>query len=356
MATDNLFYQDLKEQVEVAFADKTNLVIQGGGTKNFFGCYSPGEFLDTKPCLGIISYEPTELVITARAGTSLSEIENTLSSEKQMLAFEPPYFGKTATFGGMVASGLSGPRRPYVGAVRDFVLGIKCLTGSGKVLTFGGQVMKNVAGYDVSRLMTGALGTLGVLLEISIKVLPKPEIEISLTKPLDEKAAIEQMNIWAGKPLPISAACYEQGNLNIRLSGNTKAVTLAQHKLRMDSHAEGLDYWQKLREHELSFFTSHDLSLWRVSVPPATRTINLSGEWLIDWGGAQRWLKTSESVENIRTQVSKMGGHATLFRGGDEHCEVFHPLAPALQLIHKRLKKVFDPENILNKGRMYEAM
>jgi len=353
LATDNLFYQDLKEQVEVAFADKTNLVIQGGGTKNFFGCYSPGEFLDTKPCLGIISYEPTELVITARAGTSLSEIENTLSSEKQMLAFEPPHFGKTATFGGMVASGLSGPRRPYVGAVRDFVLGIKCLTGSGKILTFGGQVMKNVAGYDVSRLMTGALGTLGVLLEISIKVLPKPETEVSLTKPFDEEAAIEKMNTWAGKPLPISAACYEQGNLNIRLSGTAKAVTLAQQKLNMDRHPGSLDYWQNLREHKLGFFTSNDLSLWRISVPPAIKTINLSGEWLIDWGGAQRWLKTSESVENIRTQVSKAGGHATLFRGGDEQYEVFHPLTPALQLIHKRLKKVFDPENILNKGRMY---
>ena len=349
-------YQELKEQVETACATKKNLVIQGGGTKAFLGRSCNGEILDTWSVKGIIAYEPTELFITARAGTPLSEIENTLAQENQCLAFEPPYFGDSATFGGMIASGLSGPARPYNGAVRDFMLGVKCLTGNGDVLTFGGQVIKNVAGYDVSRLMTGALGTLGIILEASMKVMPRPESEISLTQTIDETAALRQMNTWAGKPLPITAACYENGCLNIRLSGTTKAVKMAQHKMKMDEHPAGPGYWQELREHRLDFFTAIEYSLWRISVSPTTESINLPGEWLIDWGGAQRWLKTNSQDNDVRQSVYKSGGHATLFRGGDRQGEIFQPLTPEMFAIHKRLKKVFDPENILNRGRIYKEL
>lgn len=353
---DNLHFQDLKQQVEAALTDKKNLVIQGGGTKTFLGRTCTGEILDTRSVTGIVDYEPTELFITARAGTPLSEIENIIAHENQCLAFEPPYFGDNATFGGMIASGLSGPGRPYNGAVRDFMLGVKCLTGKGDVLTFGGQVIKNVAGYDVSRLMTGALGTLGIILEASIKVLPRPESEISLTKYIDETSAIRQMNSWAAKPFPISAACYENGCLNIRLSGTTKAVNLAKQKMNMDDHPGGIGYWHELREHRLDYFTGNDHSLWRISVAPTTERINLPGEWLIDWGGAQRWLKSNEPVNDVQMAVSKSGGHATLFRGGDREGEIFQPLAPEMFEIHKRLKKVFDPQNILNRGRIYKEL
>lgn len=357
MAVTNIFnyYQELKERLESANATGDSFVIQGGGTKAFYGRACSGEILDTCPCSGVISYEPTELVITARAGTSLSEIEAVLGNEHQMFAFEAPHFGETATLGGMVACGLSGPRRPYCGAIRDFVLGVKCLTGKGDILSFGGQVMKNVAGYDVSRLMTGALGTLGVLLEISIKVLPQPDHEVSLTKSTDFDSAIQQMNSWAGQPLPISAACYEQDNLTIRLSGKRSAVEAAMQQLAMDEHPWELDYWQQLREQQLDFFKTNEV-LWRISVPSATGSLDLTGDWLIDWGGAQRWLKTSDSIERVRAVVEAAGGHAALFRGGDPKAEVFHPLLPAVKALHINLKATFDPNFILNKGRMYSDL
>ncbi len=346
-------YQEFKERVIAAKATGQSLVIQGGGTKGFYGRYCGGEILDTRSCSGIISYEPTELVITARAGTSLAEIEKTLASHGQMLAFEPPYFGMEATLGGIVACGLSGPRRPYVGSVRDFILGVKCLTGRGEILTFGGQVMKNVAGYDVSRLMTGAHGTLGVLLEISIKVLPVPEYEVSLTRSKDFSSALHDMNTWAGQSLALSAACYDGQHLNIRLSGKRSAVHAAMKQLNMDEHPEGLRYWQDLCEQRLAFFKNNNKVLWRVSVPPATPVLDLPGEWFIDWGGAQRWLKSSESTERIRHVSEQAGGHATLFRGGDRNGEIFHPLSPGIKVLHTRLKQAFDPQLILNRGRMY---
>jgi len=270
-----------------------------------------------------------------------------------MLAFEPPYFGNGATLGGVVACGLSGPRRPYVGSVRDFILGVKCLTGKGEILTFGGQVMKNVAGYDVSRLMTGALGTLGVLLEISIKVLPVPEYEVSLTKTKDFPSALYDMNTWAGQSLSLSAACYDGQHLHIRLSGKRSAVHAAMKQLNMDDHPEGLRYWQDLREHRLDFFKNITDVLWRISVPSTADALDLYGEWFIDWGGAQRWLKSSESMEKVRSVAEQAGGHATLFRGGNRNGEVFHPLSPGIKTLHTRLKQAFDPEIILNKGHMY---
>lgn len=345
-------YQELGERVIAASNSGQPLIIKGGGSKQFYGRNVTGEVINIRSCSGIIAYEPTELVITAYAGTPIREIENTLAERGQMLPFEPPGFGDYATLGGTVACGLSGPGRPYAGGVRDYVLGIKCLTGKGEILTFGGQVMKNVAGYDVSRLMTGALGTLGIILEVSIKVLPQPEYEIALTRKIDFNTALSHMNAWAGKSLSLSAACYHDGQLDIRLSGKKTAVASARKILAMEESDTGLDYWRQLREQQLAFFKDTK-PLWRLSVPSTTGNMDLAGEWLIDWGGAQRWLKTDEPVDKLRRVTEQAGGHATLFRGGDHDGEVFQPLKPALMQLHLRLKQVFDPDRILNRGRMY---
>ena len=347
-------YQDYRERILSAVATGGPLVIQGGGSKSFYGRAVEGDIVDTRPCSGIISYEPSELVLTAHAGTPLREIENVLAEQRQMLAFEPPAFAKSATFGGTIACGLSGPRRPYTGSVRDYVLGIKCLTGRGDILKFGGQVMKNVAGYDVSRLMTGALGTLGLLLEISIKVQPLSEYEINLAGKADFSTALQAMNSWAGQSLSLSAACYDGDYLHVRLSGKHSAVNAARKKLALVDAEDAPDYWQKLREHRLDFFQSGRRHLWRLAVPATSPALDLSGDWLIDWGGAQRWLQTDEPMEKIRLLTQQACGHATLFCGGDHSREVFHPLAPGILDLHMRLKQAFDPAHILNRRRMYQ--
>ena len=240
------------------------------------------------------------------------------------------------------------------GSVRDYVLGIKCLTGRGDILKFGGQVMKNVAGYDVSRLMTGALGTLGLLLEISIKVQPLSEYEINLAGKADFSTALQAMNSWAGQSLSLSAACYDGDYLHVRLSGKHSAVNAARKKLALVDAEDAPDYWQKLREHRLDFFQSGRRHLWRLAVPATSPALDLSGDWLIDWGGAQRWLQTDEPMEKIRLLTQQACGHATLFCGGDHSREVFHPLAPGILDLHMRLKQAFDPAHILNRRRMYQ--
>ena len=345
--------QQYRERILSAVATGTPLIIQGGGSKNFYGRIVTGEIIDTRFCSGMISYEPSELVLTALAGTSLREIEHALAGKKQMLAFEPPAFAGTATLGGVVACGLSGPRRPYVGSVRDYVLGVKCMNGKGEVLKFGGQVMKNVAGYDVSRLMTGAMGTLGLLLEISVKVQPVPEYELSLSGRMDFNTALNAMNSWAGKSLSLSASCYDGKYLHVRLSGKHSAVIVSRNKLAQPVAEDEPGYWQRLREQQLPFFQSDGRHLWRLSVPPTTPALELSGDWLMDWGGAQRWLQTTEPPEKIRLITQQAGGHATLFRGGDRSRDVFHPLAPGVRDLHSRLKLAFDPARIFNRGRMY---
>ncbi len=348
--------QDLAEVVSEAYVAGKPLRISGGGTKTFYGREGgSGEVLDVRPHKGIISYEPSELVITARAGTPLNEIEEALAEGGQMLAFEPPHFGEGATLGGTVACALSGPRRPYAGPLRDFVLGIRCLTGTGKATHFGGQVMKNVAGYDVSRLFAGALGTLGVLLEVSLKVVPTPKVERTLRCQASMNEAITWMNRWAGEALPLSGAACDGTHLTIRLSGNASAVESAHQRLGLPEMPDSGGYWQALRELALPFFAD-DAPLWRLSVPPATSPLDLPGRWLLDWGGAQRWLVTSAPAESVRALAHKVGGHATLFRGGDRAGEVFQPLAPPLAVLHRRLKTAFDPRGILNPGRMYRDM
>ena len=346
--------ENLSRAIREASARKRPLRIRGGGTKDFYGGPARGDVLPAAEYRGIVSYEPTELVITARAGTMLSEIEAALREERQMLAFEPPHFGSTATLGGCVAAGLSGPRRPYAGAVRDFVLGVRMLDGKGTDLRFGGQVMKNVAGYDVSRLMAGSLGTLGMLLEISLKVLPAAPSEATLQLKCTSAEALSWMNEWAGKPLPVTATAVRNDELCVRLSGAGVSVKAAATKLggaSIDSvAAERL--WAGIREHTDPFFAG-DEPLWRLSVKSTTPPLDLPGRQLIEWGGGLRWLKSHADAGRIREAAARAGGHAILFRGGDKSTGVFHPLSPALMKIHRNLKQAFDPAGILNPGRLY---
>ena len=343
----------LSARIKAARASKTPLAIHGGRTKAFYGGAIQGEPLDVRSYAGIIEYEPKELVLTVRAGTTLAEIESTMDKSSQMLPFEPPHYGEGATIGGTVAAGLSGPRRPYTGAVRDFVLGARILSGVGDDLRFGGRVIKNVAGYDVSRLMVGAMGTLGVLLDLSFKVLPKPAEDVTLRYEIDEAVAIRQFNEWAGKPLPISATSWHEGVAMLRLSGATAGVKAARLKLGGEVVADdtALPYWRALRDQRDAFFQSAE-PLWRISVPSTSSPLALMMPQWIEWGGGLRWHRGPADVSALRTRVAAVGGHVTLFRNGDKSVGVFHPLQPALKKIHGDLKLAFDPDNILNRGRM----
>jgi glycolate oxidase FAD binding subunit len=345
---------NLSRLIREAAKQKRPLCIRGGGTKDFYGGPVHGYKLNTGDYRGIVDYEPTELVITARGGTPLLEIEAALREKGQMLAFEPPHYGAGATLGGCIATGLSGPRRAYAGAVRDFVLGVRVLDGKGDDLRFGGQVMKNVAGYDVSRLMTGALGTLGVLLEVSLKVLPLPVSETTLHLKCTETEAIERMNQWAAQPLPITGTAYRDGDLGVRLSGARVAVDAAAKKIGGAPAAPGQAerFWAGIREQTDPFFTGGE-PLWRLSVKSSARPLELPGAQLIEWGGALRWLKSGADAKTVRDAAARAGGHATLFRGGDKTVGVFHPLPPALMKLHRNLKDAFDPAGVLNPGRLY---
>jgi glycolate oxidase FAD binding subunit len=342
------------ETIARAVADRAPLRLRGGGTKDFYGARLDGAVLDTRSYRGVVSYEPTELVVTARSGTPLAELERTLAEKGQMLAFEPPHFGPGATVGGCVASGLSGPRRAYAGSVRDFVLGARLLDGRGQDLRFGGQVMKNVAGYDVSRLLTGSLGTLGLLLEVSFKVLPLPKAETTLRFEMDERGAIETMNRWAGKPLPVSATAWHEGLLTLRLSGAQAGVRAAREKLGGEAVADAAEYWASLREQTHALFRGPE-PLWRLSLSPATPPLGLPGKQVIEWGGALRWLVSSAPARELREAAARAGGHATLFRGHDKAASVFHPLPGPMFQLHLRLKQTLDPAGIFNPGRMYEG-
>lgn len=346
---------DYIERIQAATAHRTAMRIQGAGTKAWYGQNAVGDILDSRGYSGIIDYDPSELVITARCGTLLSEIQRTLAEQRQMFAFEPPSFGDDATLGGMVASGLAGPRRASAGAVRDFVLGTVLLNGKGERLVFGGQVMKNVAGYDVSRLLTGSMGCLGLLLEISIKVLPMPRSEISLRFEMTQTQALSMLQRWAGMPLPLSASCWENQSLTLRLSGS-EAATKAAHQQMGGTQITDLDaepFWIGIREQTQTFFSQHT-HLWRLSLPSTTPELNLGGQQLLEWGGAQRWLTGSTfDAQQLRQKIAAAGGHATLFKGGDKSCGVFQPLSAPLLTIHQRLKSAFDPAGIFNAGRLY---
>ena len=375
----------LQARIQAALAGNTPLVIRAGGSKAFYGRQVTGEPLGVTGHAGIVSYAPTELVVTARCGTPLAELEAVLAEQGQMLSFEPPHYssplppgegagvrepgfdeghrrslspspspegrGGRATVGGMVAAGLSGPRRPWGGAVRDAVLGMKLLTGKGEILSFGGQVMKNVAGYDISRLLAGSLGSLGVILEVSIKVLPTPAKEITLVQAADHATALARLAAWQGKAWPLAASLHDGERMWIRLSGTHAGVNAARDALGgEETHDAAI--WTQARDQHLPFF-QHEQPVWRLSVPPATPMLDLPGHWLTEWGGAQRWLITDAPAARIRAAAAAVGGHATLFRGHDGTGEPFQPLPAALMLLHKRLKASFDPAGIFNPGVMY---
>lgn len=355
--------QMLIDRVQSAQAAGAQLCIQGGGTKAFYGEAPAGELLDTRVLEGISSYEPTELVVTARCGTSLAELEATLAEQGQCLPFEPPHFGPGATVGGMVAAGLSGPSRAAVGAVRDYVLGATLLNGRGEVLSFGGQVMKNVAGYDVSRLLAGSMGTLGVILEVSLKVLPVAPATATLRFSMDEAEAIRRLNEWGGQPLPINASAWWDGTLVLRLRGALAAVNSAITRLggELIDPAHATPFWAGLRHQHDEFFTKAlaavegGARLWRLSLPPTTPPLGLPGEQLIEWGGAQRWVCSAAPASMVRDAASRVGGHATLFRG-DKNAGAFAPLKAPLDRIHRELKKAFDPSGVFNPGRLYPGL
>ncbi|WP_407921331.1 glycolate oxidase subunit GlcE [Aidingimonas lacisalsi] len=344
----------LCEQVRQADMDKTPLKIVGGDTKAFYGRPVQGHPLSIREHRGISHYDPVELIVSVRTGTPVTELEAALDAEGQMLAFEPPHFGNAATVGGMIATGLSGPRRPWAGSVRDFVLGSRVITHDGKHLRFGGEVIKNVAGYDLSRLMAGAQGTLGVLTEVSLKVLPKPTAVHSLSLAIPLTSALERLADWGRQPLPITAATYHDGSLHLRLEGGANSVAAARERLGGDT----LDntFWTDLREHRLAFFSSaDDRPLWRLSLPNNTPALELENgddtAVIYDWGGAQRWLRTRLATDTLRNAASSAGGHATCYTPGD--CDPFMPLAPTVAKYHRHLKATLDPNGIFNPGRLY---
>lgn len=346
--------QEFSERIAAAHAARKPLRLRGGGTKDWYGGAGEGEVFDTRAYRGIVDYEPSELVVTARCGTPLAELEAALASRNQMLAFEPPHFGPDATVGGMVASGLSGPRRQGAGALRDFVLGVHVVDGRGQLLRFGGQVMKNVAGYDVSRLMAGSLGTLGLVAEVSLKVLPRPVRETTLVFALGQREALEKLNTWSGQALPISSSAWQDGRLALRLSGANAAVSAATRELGGETMLEADQFWNDLREQRAGFFAGAG-ELWRLALPTTAAPLDLPGRQLIEWGGGQRWLRNEAGLDGaaIRAAAAGLGGHATLFRGGDKRSGVFTPLQPALARVHQRLKESFDPAGIFNRARMY---
>jgi glycolate oxidase FAD binding subunit len=348
----------LVERVRTAAADRTPLCIRGGGTKDFYGNAPRGELLDTRGLRGVVAHEPSELVVTVRAGTPLAELEALLAAGGQMLAFEPPHFGDAATVGGCVAAGLSGPRRASsgttCGGLRDFLLGARLVDGRGQLLSFGGTVMKNVAGYDVTRVLAGSLGILGVIVEVSLKVLPRPVAETTLRFQLDQASALAKLNEWGGQPLPISASAWSAGQLFLRLSGAAAALRAARESLGGEE-VDGAAFWQEIREQRHAFFGG-DAPLWRVSVPSIAAPLGFGEPEMIEWGGALRWLRSGQPPAEVRSRAVELGGHATLFRGCDRSQEVFTPLPPGLAAIHRRLKSEFDPAGIFNPGRMYAEL
>ena len=360
--------RSLVEQVREARAHGRPLCIQGGGSKAFYGEPPTGPLLDTRGYSGIVSHQPTELVVTARCGTPLRELEAALEAKGQSLPFEPPHFNGGATVGGMVAAGLSGPARASAGSVRDHLLGATLLGGDGELMRFGGEVIKNVAGYDVSRLLAGSMGTLGLILEVSLKVLPLAPATATLRFSCDQVTALTWLNEWGGQPLPLNASAWWDGTLVVRLRGALAAVQAAMARLKDRHGAEVVDvvqgsgFWQGLRHHGDDYFVkagnavARGVSLWRLSVPQTAPPLALSGEQLVEWHGAQRWWCTAEPAAHVRQVAASVGGHATLFRAKDKSPGAFAPLTAPLERIHRQLKQSFDPAGVFNPGRMYPGL
>ena len=349
----------LQQQVQQACRERTPLHIRGNGSKSFYGYPVEGERLKTRVHHGIVDYQPTELVLTARAGTALQDIDAALSRHGQMLGCEPPHFGK-GSFGGMIASGLAGPRRPFAGGVADQILGCKILNGRGEILQFGGRVMKNVAGYDISRLMVGSLGCLGVILEATVKVMPRPKSERTFRFELSQDKTAQFINTLRGLGFPVSASCHDGQHLVVRFSaGREEADALPaalQQRFAFVGFAEESrkNFWHELREQSLDFFTKPG-DLWRISLPPASPALELSGACLTEWNGALRWLYSEQDAGQVFEQAAQANGSANLYRSHrpQQAASIFQPLPEALMHWHRQLKTAFDPVGILNPGKLY---
>ncbi len=349
---------ELQQQVQQAIEACRPIDVRGGNSKSFYGREVEATPLDVTGHRGIISYEPTELVVTVRAGTPLAELEAVLAEQGQMLPFEPPAFDDTATIGGTIACNLSGPRRPYAGAARDFVLGARILNGKGEILRFGGEVMKNVAGYDLSRLMAGAMGTLGILLDVSLKVLPRPEAEITLVQHgLSAAQALYRFQAHGRQPLPISATAFCRDQLSLRLSGTQRGVEAAIAYIggEMLAYDEADAFWPAIKNHKHDFF-SDERPLWRLSLPATTPPLPCDSEVLYEWGGAQRWIHSEKPPEAIFSEAKRHAGHATAYRRQTDRERVFQPLSGGLRKLHQNLKHSIDPHGILNPGRLYAGL
>lgn len=327
--------------------------IEGGGTKSFYGRPVEGTPVSTREHRGITSYDPVELIVSVRAGTPIAELEDALADQGQMLPFEPPHFGSAATVGGTIATGLSGPRRPWAGSVRDFVLGLRVLDHQGREQRFGGEVMKNVAGYDLSRLMVGAQGTLGLITEVTLKVLPKATASASLRLEMSQQDALQRLAEWGRKPLPLSAAAWHAGSLHVRLEGGESSVKATASMIGGDTLEPG--FWSELKELSLPFFAGSDAPLWRISLPTNSAMLKLDGvapdTLLLDWGGNQRWLKGAVDAHELRAVVQRAGGHASCFTPGA--AEPFTPLSPVVAKYHEQVKRQLDPDAIFNPRRLY---
>lgn len=367
-----------REQIIEAGKRNQVLSIQGGNTKSWYGNPNQAAILSTSSYHGILDYQPEELVITACAGTPIAEIESALAKNNQILPFEPPHFGQDATFGGIIAAGLAGPARISAGNLRDFVLGTRLMDGRGEDLSFGGKVMKNVAGYDVSRLIPGSLGTLALLLEASVKVLPKPAATASLRCIITDAKALTILNEWAGQPLPLNASAWISqvngtGELTIRVAGAKAAVTSASQKMRDQLGASVLDpqeadlFWLNLREQRLSWFKNmpSNYALWRLSLPANCPTLDIPADCLpeiiMEWHGQERWVQGPANAllsKQLRELAMQHGGHMTCFRSsGSESFERFtrldsNPLTSGLEVVQKRLRHSFDPFGVFTTGRL----
>jgi len=346
----------LRTAVIEAHRDKRPVRLVGAGTKDFYGEGCQGTPLELRAYRGVTEYEPSELVITARCGTPLAEIEALLGEARQFLAFEPPCLGGDPTIGGVIAAGLSGPRRAYAGAARDFVLGATLLAVDGETLNFGGKVMKNVAGFDVSRLLCGSLGILGPVTEVSLKVLPLPGEEQTLRFELTEEAALAAFNRWAGEPLPLSGSAWWNGVAWLRLSGAPAALKAARARLGGEAvePEAAAAWWRELRHQQHALFGAAP-QLWRFSLPSTAAPLALAGPQLIEWGGALRWYAGPQPAQELRQIAASAGGTALHWRGGAPGSR-FHPLSPAVLAITRRLKARFDPHGIFNPGRLVAGL
>jgi glycolate oxidase FAD binding subunit len=338
----------LIEAVHEAAANETPLVISGSASKAFLGPVAEGALLLTGEHRGVVDYHPEELVLTARSGSPLDEVRRLLDEQRQMLPFDPPLFGGDGTLGGAVATALAGPGRPWYGGVRDAVLGVEIVNGRGERLRFGGQVMKNVAGYDLSRLMAGAFGTLGVLLSVSLRVVPKPEIELTRVFELGRDAALQRQVDLGREPEPLTATWHEGERLYVRLSGSLAGVNAAARRLGGVDDPEHGAIWARVRDHDHPAFQTR---LWRFSLPAAA-PYPFDADWLTEWGGRQRWASVALPPQQVWRIAAALGGHATLYGEG----AAFQPLGQALLAYHRRVKQALDPARILNRGRLYPEL